>query len=499
MTNSDPKASGHNIGEYSVGELSLAIKRTLEGGFERVRVRGEISGFKRATSGHLYMALKDADAAIKAVCWKGQAMRLGLDPADGMEVVATGRITTYGERSEYQLVLERLELAGIGALLKTIEDRRRRLAAEGLFDAARKRPLPVLPEIIGIVTSPTGAVIRDILHRLADRFPRRVLLWPVAVQGAGAAQQIAEAIAGFNALDSTGAIPRPDLLIVARGGGSIEDLMAFNEEIVVRAAAASRIPLIAAIGHETDTTLIDHAADHRAPTPTAAAEIAVPRRADLLAEMAKLGHRLIQAMGHGQDRRRSALDHAAEALPHPRRRIEEKTQSLDFWHERWQQAQRHVFGRRHEALLRLAAELKTPRQRLAEARHALNEGWTRLRHGFDIALERRGNRLAKLGGELDPRRLADHLDHKAGELAGLGRLLESYSYSDILRRGFVLVRDGEGAPLARAAAIRADQRLRLQFHDGEIAARSLDGAAGEAAPRPPRNKPRDSGDQGSLL
>ncbi|MEK9833406.1 MAG: exodeoxyribonuclease VII large subunit, partial [Rhodospirillaceae bacterium] len=250
----------------SVAELSGAVKRTVEDNFAYVRVRGEVSGFKRAASGHLYMTLKDADATMDAVCWRGSAGRLEVQPEDGLEVIATGRITTYAARSKYQLVIERLEVAGEGALLKMIEERRKRLAGEGLFDAERKADIPFLPEVIGVVTSPTGAVIRDILHRLADRFPRHVLVWPVLVQGDAAAAQIAAAIEGFNRIAPGGDVPRPDLLIVARGGGSLEDLMAFNEENVVRAAAASDIPLISAVGHETDTTLIDFASDRRAPT-----------------------------------------------------------------------------------------------------------------------------------------------------------------------------------------------------------------------------------------
>src|SRR5690606_2893871 len=290
------RASGPgNVPEFTVSEISLAVKRTLEGTFERVRVRGEISGFKRAASGHCYMTLKDADAVLDAVCWRGNAGRLGISPEDGMEVIATGRLTSYPGRSKYQIVIESLELAGEGALLKLLEDRRKKLAAEGLFDAARKRALPFLPAVIGVVTSPTGAVIRDILHRLADRFPRRVLVWPVLVQGEGAAAQVAAAIRGFNALPAGGRVPRPDLLIVARGGGSLEDLWAFNEEIVVRAAAESAIPLISAVGHETDTTLIDYAADRRAPTPTAAAEIAVPVRRELLVQAGELERRLLGA------------------------------------------------------------------------------------------------------------------------------------------------------------------------------------------------------------
>jgi exodeoxyribonuclease VII large subunit len=279
-----------NLPEYTVSELARALKRSIEENFACVRVRGEISGFKRHASGHCYLSLKDADAVIDAVCWRMTALRLGLKPEDGMEVVCTGRLTTFPGRSKYQLVIDTIELAGVGALLKVLEDRRKRLAAEGLFAAERKKKLPFLPEVIGIVTSPTGAVIRDILHRLADRFPRHVLLWPVAVQGEGAAAQVAAAINGFNRLPPNGAegggpVPRPQLIIVARGGGSLEDLMAFNEEIVVRAAADSAIPLISAVGHETDTTLIDHASDRRAPTPTAAAEMAVPVRLDLVAEL----------------------------------------------------------------------------------------------------------------------------------------------------------------------------------------------------------------------
>ncbi|MBM3521446.1 MAG: exodeoxyribonuclease VII large subunit, partial [Alphaproteobacteria bacterium] len=285
-----------NLPELTVSELSGAIKRTLEEGFERVRVRGELSGFKRHTSGHLYFALKDADALIDGVVWRGQAARLAIKPEDGLEVICTGRVTTYGARSKYQLIVDQMELAGEGALLKMIEERRKRLAAEGLFDEQRKKALPFLPDVIGVVTSPTGAVIRDILHRLADRFPRHVLVWPVAVQGEGAAQQVAEAIRGFNALAPGGAVPRPDVLIVARGGGSLEDLMAFNEEIVVRAAAASAIPLISAVGHETDTTLLDFAASRRAPTPTAAAEMAVPVRSELVARLSRDGSSLVAAL-----------------------------------------------------------------------------------------------------------------------------------------------------------------------------------------------------------
>src|SRR5881227_2832850 len=327
-----------NLPEYTVSELSQALKRSVEENFSHVRVRGEISGYKRHSSGHCYFALKDAEAVLDAVCWRQTAIRLPIRPEDGMEVVCTGRLTTYPGRSKYQLVVDSIALAGIGALLRILEERRQRLAAEGLFAAERKKKLPFLPEVIGIVTSPTGAVIRDILHRLADRFPRRVLLWPVAVQGESAAQQVAAAIAGFNRIAAGGpgnnGVPRPDLLIVARGGGSLEDLMPFNEEIVVRAAAASAIPLIAAVGHETDTTLIDHAADRRAPTPTAAAEMAVPVRAELAAQLTEHGQRMAGAAARLVAERRLRVEGLARGLPEPQRLIGDKAQRLDHCIER---------------------------------------------------------------------------------------------------------------------------------------------------------------------
>src|SRR5712672_4238259 len=323
-----------NLAEYTVSELSRALKRSIEENFAYVRVRGEISGYKRHSSGHCYLVLKDSDAVLDAVCWRITAMRLGIKPEDGMEVVCTGRLTTFPGRSKYQLVIETIELAGIGALLKLLEERRRRLAAEGLFAAERKKKLPFLPEVIGIVTSPSGAVIRDVLHRLSDRFPRRVLLWPVAVQGDGAAAQVSAAIAGFNRLPEGGVVPRPQLIIVARGGGSLEDLMPFNEEIVVRAAAASAIPLISAVGHETDTTLIDHASDRRAPTPTAAAEMAVPVRLDLIGELNTKTGRLKGGLSRLFTSHRQNLAGLARGLPDPQDLLGAAAQRLDDRTER---------------------------------------------------------------------------------------------------------------------------------------------------------------------
>src|SRR5690242_17717149 len=368
-----------NLPEYTVSELSQALKRSVEENFSHVRVRGEISGYKRHSSGHCYLVLKDADAALDAVCWRQTAIRLPIKPEDGMEVVCTGRLTTYPGRSKYQLVVDSIALAGIGALLRILEERRQRLAAEGLFAAERKKKLPFLPEVIGIVTSPTGAVIRDILHRLSDRFPRRVLLWPVAVQGESAAAQVAAALAGFNRLPRDGAVPRPDLLIVARGGGSLEDLMPFNEEIVVRAAAGSAIPLISAVGHETDTTLIDHASDCRAPTPTAAAEMAVPVRLDLIADVEGTAARLSAGLSRLFVERRLHLSGLARGLPDPQDLIGAAAQRLDDRAER----------------LRLAAE-----RRLRAAQHSLDLAAARLRPAVLSAdLDRSRARVA----EIEPR------------------------------------------------------------------------------------------------
>jgi exodeoxyribonuclease VII large subunit len=480
----------HNLAELTVSELSAAIKRTLESGFDRVRVRGEISGFKRAASGHLYMQLKDDAAAIKAVCWKGIAGRIGIAPEDGLEVIATGRITSYAERSEYQLVVERMELAGLGALLKMLEERKKKLAAEGLFDAARKRPIPLLPEVIGVVTSPTGAVIRDILHRLADRFPRHVLIWPVLVQGEGAAQQVANAIRGFNALPAGGKVPRPDVLIVARGGGSLEDLMAFNEEIVVRAAAASEIPLISAVGHETDTTLIDFASDRRAPTPTAAAEMAVPVRADLIAETAQLGHRMARAASRQIAEQRLMVEGLGRGLPDPQRLIQDKIQQLDHWVERRDNAQRGFFDRKRDALSALAGRLRTPRDQIAAMGSALGYAVSHLATSVKAALERSGRRLDNAGAGLKPKLLKDLLERRSDALANLSALLDSYSYEHVLQRGFALVRDQNDEPLTSVAALSPGLSVALQFHDGRAHA-TIDGAPKRKAAKPEK--------QGTLL
>lgn len=496
-----PDRPASNVPEFTVSELSGSLKRTVEETFAHVRVRGEISGFKRHSSGHLYFALKDADAVLDAVCWRGQATRLGMNPEDGMEVVATGRLTTYPGRSKYQMVVERMELAGQGALLKLLEDRKRKLAAEGLFEASRKRPIPFLPQVIGVVTSPTGAVIRDILHRLADRFPRRVLLWPVAVQGDGAAAQVAAAIDGFNALPKDGPVPRPDVLIVARGGGSIEDLWAFNEEVVVRAAAASVIPLISAVGHETDTTLIDFASDLRAPTPTAAAEKAVPVRAELVAQVADCGGRLVGAMARGLEERRVRMDHLARALPNPRRVIEDCTLKLDDRVERLRLALPNLLHRRQAEVERLAGRLKHPRELLTEKGHALAQAGTRLDHAIKSAvaterarIDKAEMKLEQVAGRLTPA-LDRGLSDRQRQLESLGALLESFSYKKVLERGYAVVRDPSGV-LVSAADAKAGSAWIVEFKDGKT---EVTVGPGSAAPPAKKAKGREDGRQGSFL
>jgi exodeoxyribonuclease VII large subunit len=463
-----------NLPEYTVSELARALKRSIEENFAYVRVRGEISGFKRHGSGHWYLSLKDSDAVIDAVCWRMTAMRLGIKPEDGMEVLCTGRLTTFPGRSKYQLVIDTMELAGVGALLKLLEERRKRLAAEGLFAAERKKKLPFLPEVIGIVTSPTGAVIRDILHRLADRFPRHVLLWPVAVQGEGAAAQVAAAINGFNSLSADGPVPRPQLIIIARGGGSLEDLMAFNEEIVVRAAAASAIPLISAVGHETDTTLIDHASDRRAPTPTAAAEIAVPVRLDLVAELANKSARLSGSLSRLFDQRRLNLAGLARGLPDPQDLLGAAAQRLDDRSERLRlAADRHLGAARQwldltAARLRpevLSADMARTRARLAEAEPRL------------VAV------MARLIS-----RSHDAVDNFAGRLA-----THSERHESLLARGYVVVRDAIARVVTTSEAITAGAPLDLEFHDGRV------GVIAGSRARPRTRRPAIHPGQGSLF
>jgi exodeoxyribonuclease VII large subunit len=472
MSETPAAATRSNLPEFTVSELSALLKRTIEQNFSHVRVRGEISGFKRHSSGHCYFALKDEDALLDAVCWRNT--RLAIKPEDGMEVVCTGRLTTFPGRSRYQLVIDSMELAGIGALLKLLEERKARLAAEGLFAVERKRKLPFLPQIIGVVTSPTGAVIRDILHRLADRFPRRVLVWPVAVQGEGAAAQIAAAIAGFNRLGAGGAVPRPDLPIVARGGGSLEDLMAFNEEVVVRAAAASAIPLISAVGHETDTTLIDFASDRRAPTPTAAAEMAVPVRLELSAELASRTQRLSTAATRLLGERRLRVEGLGRGLPEPGRILQAAEQRLDDRAERLKLALQQLarLGERH---------LDTVTRRLNPTLLTAQVGRSR-------------DALAHLLPRLD-RALTRHLDQERRRLEGAAGRLVSWQMTQekMLERGYVRVRDAQDRILVTAANVTSGSALSLEFYDGKVAV---------IAAGPPKKRRRDPAldpRQGELL
>jgi exodeoxyribonuclease VII large subunit len=473
------EAPGDNRPIFSVSEISQTLKRTVEENFSHVRVRGEISRFTLARSGHMYMTLKDENSVLDAVCWKGTAGRLSVAPEDGMEVIATGRLTTYPGRSNYQIVIEQLEVAGEGALLKMLEDRRKKLLAEGLFDDGRKKPLPYLPSCIGVVTSPTGAVIRDILHRLADRFPRHVLLWPTNVQGDGAAEQIAAGIEAFNRIEPGGDVPRPDLLIVARGGGSLEDLWSFNEEIVVRATAASEIPLISAVGHETDTTLIDFASDKRAPTPTAAAEMAVPVRRDLMAALADDGVRLQRAMNRSLEEHRREIEGLSRGLPDPRRLAEEATQRLDDRTERLLNAKGSYFEGLSSDVARLAAGLVSPAQQIVAKENELKS---------QVQAWRRG--------------LTTFVDQKSHELERWNLQLEGLSFQRVLDRGFALITDDQGQPVLAAASTEPGMNIGIRFGDDDVGAV----VAGERALTPKKKKvvkksATKSGDdpQGSLL
>jgi exodeoxyribonuclease VII large subunit len=452
-----------NLPLWTVSDLSQALKRTVEGAFPLVRLKGEVSGFKRAGSGHCYLCLKDEEAMIDAVCWRGTVMKLSMVPEDGMEVVITGRLTTYPGRSKYQIVIESLELAGEGALLKLLEERRRKLAAEGLFDEDRKRPLPFLPEVIGVVTSPTGAVIRDILHRLSDRFPLRVLVWPVLVQGEGAAEQVARAIEGFNGFGPKERLPRPDLLIVARGGGSLEDLWAFNEEVVVRAAARSEIPLISAVGHETDTTLIDFASDRRAPTPTAAAEMAVPVRTDLLARVMDDGLRLYQGLNRLMSEQRIHLKGLSRGLPDPRRLLEEASQRLDERGERLLLALKTGIAHRASRVKELTAQIPHPRQVIRHERSRLVQ---------------ESRSLARAGKTL--------LRDAKSRLSESGKLLESLSYQKVLKRGYAVVRDAaDNKPLTSAGAVKPGTALTIEMNGGNVDAVASGGGKPASTPKKP--------------
>ncbi len=431
---------GDNAAPLSVGELAMKLKRVVESEFGHVRLRGEISGYKRVASGHAYLSLKDDSAVIDGVIWKGQVNMLPFQPQDGVEVIATGKITTYPGRSKYQIIIDRMELAGEGALMALLEKLKAKLAGEGLFAAERKQPLPYLPRVIGVVTSPTGAVIRDILHRLEDRCPTHVLVWPVKVQGDGAAGEVAAALRGFDALVPGGAIPRPDLVIVARGGGSVEDLWAFNEEVVVRAIAACTIPVISAVGHETDTTLADYAADRRAPTPTAAAEMAVPVLAELRLTIAGYGQRTERCARRYHERGREQLDALVRVMP------------------------------KRDALL-------------APQRQRADEAGARLDRGLERRVTLARGMFDRAVGALRPALLEQRLARASDRLKGIERLLVAAHPARPLERGYawVAARPG-GAVVGSAAAARAAGAVTLHFRDGQVDAK-VERAAGSAYDR----------------
>lgn len=529
-----------NAPEFTVSELSGALKRTVEDNFGHVRVRGEISGFRGPhSSGHCYFALKDENAKIEAVIWKGVHGRMRFKPQEGLEVIATGKLTTYPNSSKYQIVIEAIEPAGVGALMALMEERKKKLAAEGLFDEARKQLLPWLPEVIGVVTSPTGAVIRDILHRLEDRFPRHVLVWPVKVQGDGSAEQVAAAIRGFNALPEHGPIPRPDVLIVARGGGSLEDLWSFNEEIVVRAAAESMIPLISAVGHETDITLIDFAADKRAPTPSAAAEMAVPVRSDLVIEIESLARRTRICWLRGQESRRNEFRSAARALPAPsellaipRQRLDAATGALP----RALKTNTHVHFRQF-AGISARLTLRVLHAQISQADHRLVVSSERLSLSARSLLRSRRERYDSLSARLKAsklanaqaqrqaisrdrertqrlaerarRALATSLSQLSARVEHAGQLLTALSYRSVLARGFALVRDEAGHALHNAASIGPGAALSIEFADGRVAATAeADRPAPPSEPKPtgrdtkpaaPKRASKPATDQGNLF
>ncbi|MEO0358151.1 MAG: exodeoxyribonuclease VII large subunit [Pseudomonadota bacterium] len=513
----DPRP-GENAHEYSVSEISGAVKKSLEAEFGRIRVKGEVGRVVRARSGHMYFDVKDDRNSLACTTWKGQVARLSVVPEEGMEVVVTGKMTAYGAQSKYNMNVDDVAVAGVGALMAMLEKRKTLLAGEGLFDQSRKQPIPFLPEIIGVVTSPTGAVIRDILHRLRDRFPRKVLVWPVAVQGQNCAPEVARAIEGFNSLETGGALPRPDVIIVARGGGSIEDLWGFNEEIVARAAAASDIPLISAVGHETDTTLIDFVSDQRAPTPTAAAELAVPVRLELMTANTALGQRAQTALVNLVTRHKQRAKDLARAFPQADMLLSVPRQRLDYWDEKLPQALRQVVQTRKLGLTDLAARVRPQalRQLVQQNGRAAANAASRLAPALARVTRDQRGRLSQLDVRLRsdlvdrPRNdaaralalLANRADaaHRqrlaalADRLHSLDRLRETLGYTETLKRGYAVVR-GDGDVVTGKAAAQSAKHLEIQFADGRIT------VAGSTTHPKTKAKPAKSTppEQGSLL
>lgn len=511
-----------NSQELSVSELSSALKRTIETAYDHVRVRGELGRVTIARSGHMYADLKDDKAVLNTIMWKGQVSRLPFRPEEGLEVIATGRLSTYPGRSNYQLIADSLRPAGVGALMALLEERKKKLAAEGLFDERHKKPLPFLPSTIGVVTSPTGAVIRDILHRVADRFPVRVVLWPALVQGDTAAPQITAAIRGFNAMAEP---DRPDVLIVGRGGGSIEDLWPFNEEDVVRAAFESEIPLISAVGHETDTTLIDYVSDARAPTPTGAAEIAVPVRSELSLQIDDIQQRLKRALVRYIRRGSERVE--ATRLPPATRLLEPKRQRFDTIADRLPMATTTLVERRRAKLEALSAGLISPKQIVLEKQATLQALSARLGAGLSKAASKKRVEFTRTASLLRPepliadarrartslvdtaRRARPALDriilNKRQNFVAQEKLLETLSYQATLKRGYAIVKDDTGKVLRSAGSVVQAASLTLTLSDGEVTATPSGAATSKppATPKPPPIKKKaetpDGSDQGSLF
>lgn len=476
-----------NAPALSVSQLSGAVKRVIEGEFGRVRVRGEVGRATRARTGHLYFDLKDERAVVACVSWKGQVARFAHMPEEGMEVIATGRMTTYGPQSKYQLNVENVQPAGAGALMAMLEKRKAALAAEGLFAPDRKKPIPYLPEVIGVVTSPSGAVIRDILHRLRERFPRKVLVWPAAVQGANCAAEVAAALRGFNRLSPGGALPRPDVLVVARGGGSLEDLWGFNEEAVVRAVAESDIPVISAVGHETDTTLVDYAADRRAPTPTAAAEMAVPVRSELMAGLAAFDSRRVAAVARRIEAAGQRLRDLSRALPRAESILNERQQRLDGLAMRLPEALlRNVQQKQlrlSKAAIRpnlLVQDLHFKRQKLLDRARQLSGNMVALIAHKRLVLARHDVKSAPVLREIRFHRQ---------NLAALERTYQNLHYENTLKRGFAIVR-GDGAVVTSVVAARKAKQIELEFADGRTTL---------GTPKPKSAPKKPTPDQGSLF
>lgn len=530
MSDTDNAPRETNATEFSVTEISAALKRTVEDTYGYVRVRGEISGYRGPhSSGHAYFSMKDDRARLEAVIWRGVFSKLKIKPEEGMEVIATGKLTTYPGSSKYQIVIDRIEPAGVGALMALLEERRKKLAAEGLFDEQRKKPLPYLPKVIGVVTSPTGAVIRDILHRLRDRFPTHVLVWPVRVQGETSGQEVANAVAGFNQLDGS-SLPKPDLIIVARGGGSLEDLWGFNDEAVVRAVAASDIPVISAVGHETDWTLIDHVADYRAPTPTGAAERAVPVRHELETAVQTFGMRNAQAMRRSMDQQRNSLRSLSRAMPSldslfgmPRQRFDAVAQRLSSALSANTSAHRtRLVALRSQMRPRiLTLRLERAVDRKVQATQGLGKAlaiivdrrrqdWKRIGALKPETLSRQvlqgRTQLSERASRLN-RSFANNTTQLRKALDAQAQVLKLVSYQSVLQRGFALVRNDEGLPIRSAASTETGQALSLEFSDGRVAAivgdaEIISSIEKSAAKKPPTKKPtsqKPQGNQGSLF